>query len=92
MRLLTTVRSFEKMYYIYTLKQELSNAKTYEHNLLDERSVVDKHRCQMAATFGVFVDEDHSKLPGYMYQNFIKDPISHVLLLILAHILLLSCL
>ena len=46
------------MYYIYALKQELSNAKTYEHNLLDERSVIDKHRCQMAAKFGVFVDED----------------------------------
>ena len=25
-------------------------------------SVVDKHRCYTAAKFGVFVDEDHSKL------------------------------
>ena len=25
--------------------------------------VVHRHRCQMAAKFGVFVDEDHSKLP-----------------------------
>ena len=43
--------------------QELITAKTYEHNLLDERSVVDKHRCHMAAKLDVFVDGDHSKLP-----------------------------
>ena len=30
---------------------------------LDETSIVDKHRCHMAAKFGLFVDEDHSKLP-----------------------------
>ena len=52
-----------KMYYIDILKQELGTAKTYEHNLLDERSVVDRHRCHMAAKFGVFVDKDHSKVP-----------------------------
>ena len=46
-----------------TLKQELGTAKTYEHNLLDKKSVVDRHRCHMAAKFGVFVDEDQSKLP-----------------------------
>ena len=51
------------MYLINTIKQELSTAKTYEHILLDERSVIDRHRCHMAAKFGVFVDEDHSKLP-----------------------------
>ena len=51
------------MYYINTLKQELSTAKTYEHNRLDETSIVDRHRCHMAAKFGLFVDEDHSKLP-----------------------------
>ena len=75
------------MTYINTLKKEQSTSD--EHNLLDERSVVDRHRCHMAAKFGVFVDEDHSKLPTL---NFIKDPISHVLLVILAHVLLLSCL
>ena len=81
------------MYYINTLKQGLSTAKTYEHNLLDERYVVDRYRCHMAAKFGVFVDEDHSKLPRYTgYLNFKKDHISHVLLLILAYALLLSCL
>ena len=50
-------------YYINTLKQEPGTAKTYEHNSLDEKYVVDRHRCHMAAKFGVFVDEDHSKLP-----------------------------
>ena len=51
------------MYYINTQKQELSTAKTYEHNRLDETSFVDKHRCHMAAKFSVFVGEDHRKLP-----------------------------
>ena len=51
------------MYYINTLKQEPGTAKTYEHNSLDEKYVVGRHRCHMAAKFGVFVDEDHSKLP-----------------------------
>ena len=46
-----------------TLKQERSTAKTYEHNRLDEASIVDRHRCHMAAKFGLFVDEDHCKLP-----------------------------
>ena len=52
-----------KMYYINTLKQELGTAKTYEQNFIEEKSVVDGHRCHMADKFGVFVDEDHSKLP-----------------------------
>ena len=33
------------------------------HNRLDEMSIVDRHRCHMSAKFGVFVDDDHSKLP-----------------------------
>ena len=53
------------MYYINTLKLELSTAKTYEHNRHDERSVVDKHGCHMMAKFGLFVNEDHSKIPTY---------------------------
>ena len=73
----------KKKYYINTLKQELGTAKTYEHTLLDEKSVVDRHRCHMAAKFGVFFDDTG-------YQNLIKDPIIHVLLLTLAHVLLLS--
>ena len=31
--------------------------------MLDETSIVDRHRCHMAAKFRLFVDEDHSKLP-----------------------------
>ena len=50
------------MYYINTLKQEISTAKTYEHNLLEEKIVIGRHRCNMTAKFGVFIDEDHSKL------------------------------
>ena len=50
------------MYYINTIKQELSIAKKYEHNLLDEMSVVDIHQRHMAAKFSMFVDEDHRKL------------------------------
>ena len=44
-----------KRYYINTLKQELVTAKTYEHNRLDEPSIVDRHRFNMAAKFGLFV-------------------------------------
>ena len=50
------------MYYINTLKQELGPAKTYKHTLLDEKSVVDRYRCHMAAKSCVLVNEDHSKL------------------------------
>ena len=47
----------------------------------------------MAAKFGVFVDEDQIKLPTlYWLPNFINGPINHVLLLILVHVQLLSCL
>ena len=42
-----------KIYYINTLKQELSTAKTYEHNRLDETSIADRHRCHIAAKFRV---------------------------------------
>ena len=43
--------------------KELGSAKTYEHNLLNERYVIDRHRCHMVARFGVLVDEDYDKLP-----------------------------
>ena len=62
--------------------------------MLDEMSVVVRHWCHMAANVGVFVDEDHSKLPTLYWLPIFhkKDPIIYVLLLILAHVLLLSCL
>ena len=55
------------MYNINTLKQELSLAKAYEHKLLDKRSVVDRHRCHLAAKFDVCVDEDHCKLHTFFW-------------------------
>ena len=51
------------MFYINTLKHGLSTAKTYEHNLLVVRYVVDRQRCHMAAKLCVFCVEDHRKLP-----------------------------
>ena len=48
---------------INTIKQEeLSAAKTYEHNLIDKTCAVDRHWCDIAAKFDVFVDEDRRKL------------------------------
>ena len=67
--------SFEKRYYINTLKQELSTAKTYKNNRLDETSIVDRHRYRMATKLELFVDEDHSKLPSlYWLPKLHKRP------------------
>ena len=49
------------MYHIKIIKQTIGSAKTYEHNLLDERPVVDRQRYHMAAKFGVFVDVNNVK-------------------------------
>ena len=46
------------------VKQDLGRAKTYEH-LLNERYVVDRNRCNMAAMVDVFVDENYNKFPSY---------------------------
>ena len=41
----------------------------------DETSIVDRHRGHNAAKFGVFVDEDHSKLPTtYWLSKLHKRP------------------
>ena len=61
---------------------------SYEHNLLNEKSVIDRHRCHMAAKFAVLVVEDHTKLPtSYWLPTIHKKPKRHVLLLTLAHAL-----
>ena len=39
-----------------------STAKSYQHNLLDDRSVIDWNQCHTAVKFGVFVREHHDKL------------------------------
>ena len=81
------------MYDINTLKQELRTAKTYEHNVLDKRSFVDRHRCHISTKLGVFVDEDHSKLPTLNWLPILHERfMCHVLLINIAHVLLLSCL
>ena len=46
----------------------------------------------MAAKFGLFVDEDHSKLPTLYWLPKLHGPISLVFLLILVDVQLLSCL
>ena len=48
--------SFEKRYYINTLKQLISTAKTYEHNGLDETSMIDRHRYHMSKLEGLMMD------------------------------------
>ena len=50
-------------------KQELSSAKTYEHNLFDERYALQKHWWYMTAKFGVFVVEGHDKLSTLYLTN-----------------------
>ena len=73
--------------------QELFTAKTYEHNLLDAKSVVDRHRCCLTAKLGVFVDGGHSKFPKlYWLPKLHKRPYKSRLLPIPVHVLLLSCL
>ena len=47
----------------------------------------------MATKFGLCVDENIASILRYTgHQNFINDPLSHVLLLILVHVQLQSCL
>ena len=86
--------SFEKgitCIYINTPKQELSTAKTYEHYRLDATSIVDRHRCHMAAKFGCWLMRTVPSFLRYTdYLNFINGPISRALLLILVHVQLLS--
>ena len=63
------------MYYFNILKQELGSSKTYVYDLLDERYVVDRHQCHMAAKFDVFVDEMNDKLPTcYLLPKLHKIP------------------
>ena len=74
-RLLTMLWWFEKGTILTPLSKNLALKKTYEHNRLDETFIVDRHRCHMAAKFGLFVDEDHSKLPTlYWSPKLHKQP------------------
>ena len=50
------------MYFITVIKQQLGSAKMHGHTLLDETSVNDRYQWYLAATFGVFVDENNDML------------------------------
>ena len=51
------------------------NLALQKHMSIDETSIVDRHRCHMAAKFGLFVDEDNSKLPTlYWLPKLHKQP------------------
>ena len=82
------------MFYIKTLEQELNTAKTYEHTRRDETSVFDRHRCHKVAITLVcllmWIIASFLRYSGYI--NVINNPINNVLLLILVHVLLPSCL
>ena len=52
------IQEFHKRFILAPADKAANN----EHNRLDETSIVDRHRCHIAAKFGLFVDEDHSKL------------------------------
>ena len=81
-----------RLYYIYTLIQELGSTKTYERISTDERSIVNTHSIDITAKFAVSIKESKTDFLRYIgYQNFINDLIKHVSLLILVHVRLLFC-
>ena len=65
------------MYYItiIILTQYFSSAENSAQNVREERSVVTRHQCHMAAIMGVFVDEGCEKLSTlYWLPNLHKRP------------------
>ena len=74
-------------------RAKCSTAKTNEHNMLDETSVVDGHQCHIAAKFGVFVDEGQSKHTTlYWLPKLHKRSCKSRFIVNLVHVLLPSCL
>ena len=70
------------MYYINTLKQELGTAKTYEHNFLTRSmSLIDIDAIWLLSLVYLLMRIIASFLRYTGYQNFIKDHIRHVILL-----------
>ena len=64
-------------------------SKIYEHSLVDERCVVDRHRYHMAANIGDLLIRTMARfVPHSGYLNFITDKvnINHALLFILVHV------
>ena len=76
--------------YFKTLKQELSDTKTYEETSEDEKFVVVRHCNDVALKFSVIVNEQQSFLRCTVYLNIINDCIKQGLLLILAPVPLLN--
>ena len=56
-----------RLYYIDTLKSELSTAKTYESISTDEKSVVNKHCSDIETKFAVGITESQEKLPTFYW-------------------------
>ena len=70
------------MHYINTLKQKVSTAKTYEHNLFDYRSVlIEINAIWLLSLVYLLMRIIASFLHYTGYLNVIKGPIRHVLLL-----------
>ena len=55
------------MYYIDTLKQELSGTKAYEQTSEKEKSVINNHIFHNATRFVVSVNEDQERLPTFYW-------------------------
>ena len=56
-----------RLYYIDTLKSELSTATTYELISTDEKSVVHKHCSDIVTKFAVGITERQEKLPTFYW-------------------------
>ena len=55
------------MYYIDTLKQELSDTKAYEQTSEKEKSVINNHIFHSATRFAVSVNEDEERLSTFYW-------------------------
>ena len=81
------------MYYINTLKSELSTAKTYELISTDEKSVVNNHCSDIETKFAVGIIESQEKLPTfYWLPKLHKRPYKALSSQTLAHLQLRVCL
>ena len=56
-----------RLYYIDTLKSELSTAKTNDLISTDKKSVVNKHCSDIGTKFAVGITESQEKLPTFFY-------------------------
>ena len=56
-----------RLYYINTLKSELSTAKTYKLISTDEKSVDNKHCSDIDTKFAVGITESQEKLPTFYW-------------------------